>query len=188
VTGSGGTPDPVLGLFHGRESAVTLVPVPRFEDFYGAYFNALVVQLTPYVGDMSDAQDVVQEAFCRAWSRWDKVARYDDPAAWVRRVAWNLANSRWRRIKVRLLFQRSQRLETAQGPNPDRVAVERALATLSPNHRRAVMLHYLVGLSISEIAADCQAPESTVKSWLHRGRARLGAALAADDEGATLHD
>jgi RNA polymerase sigma-70 factor (ECF subfamily) len=165
-----------------------LVAVPRFEDFYGAYFNPLVVQLTPYVGDMSDAQDVVQEAFCRAWSHWDKVAGYDDPAGWVRRVAWNLANSRWRRIRVRLLFLRSQRTETAREPSPDRVAIERAMTTLPPKQRRAVALHYLVGLSVSEIAADCQVQESTVKSWLYRGRTRLGAALAADDKGAKLRD
>jgi RNA polymerase sigma-70 factor (ECF subfamily) len=165
-----------------------LVAAPRFEDFYGAYFNTLVVQLTPYVGDMTDAQDVVQEAFCRAWSRWDKVGGYDDPAAWVRRVAWNLANSRWRRLKVRLHFVNSQRLETAEGPDPNRVAVERALAELPVKQRRAVVLHYMAGLSISEIASECQVPESTVKSWLHRGRARLGAALATDGEGATFHD
>jgi RNA polymerase sigma-70 factor, ECF subfamily len=170
------------------DSGAGKVAVPRFEDFYGAYFNALVVQLTPYVGDMTDAQDVVQEAFCRAWSRWDKVAGYDDPAGWVRRVAWNLANSRWRRLKVRLHFLSSQRLETARGPTPDRVAVERALADLPLNQRRALVLHYLAELSISEIAAECQAPESTVKSWLHRGRNRLGAALAADGEGVAFHD
>jgi RNA polymerase sigma-70 factor, ECF subfamily len=169
----------------GGESAVALRAVPRFEDFYGAYFNTLVVQLTPHVGDMTDAQDVVQEAFCRAWSRWDKVAGYDDPAAWVRRVAWNLANSRWRRLKVRLRFVNSQRLETARGPDPDRVAVERALAELPPKQRRAVVLHYMAGLTINEIAVECGVPESTVKSWLHRGRTRLSVALSSDGE---FHD
>jgi RNA polymerase sigma-70 factor (ECF subfamily) len=167
---------------------VFLVAPPRFEDFYGAYFDTLVVQLTPYVGDMAEAQDVVQEAFCRAWSRWDKVSRYDDPTGWVRRVAWNLANSRWRRIKVRLHFVNSQRLESVRGPDPNRVAVERAIGELPPKLRRAVVLHYMAELSISEIATECQVPESTVKSWLHRGRARLGAALATDGEGATHHD
>ena len=161
---------------------------PSIEQVYAAHAGPLTLLLFAYTGDRAAAQDLVQEAFCRAYTRWDQVAGYDDPVAWVRRVAWNLANSRWRRLKVRLHFVNSQRLETAKGPDPDRVAVERALAELPLKHRRAVVLHYMAGLSISEIAAKCQVPESTVKSWLHRGRARLGAALATDGEGATFHD
>ena len=43
-----------------------------------------------------ETQDLVQEAFIRAWKRWDRIRRYDDPVAWVRRVAWNLAMTRHR--------------------------------------------------------------------------------------------
>lgn len=48
-------------------------------------------------GNVSDAQDIAQEAFARAWQRWDSVRGYDCPEAWVRRVATNLATSRFRR-------------------------------------------------------------------------------------------
>jgi DNA (cytosine-5)-methyltransferase 1 len=58
------------------------------------------VQLFAYTGDMAAAQDVVQEAFCRALSRWKRIADLDDPAGWIRRVARNLATSRWRRHAV----------------------------------------------------------------------------------------
>src|SRR5262245_44097437 len=71
---------------------------PRdFDGFYSAHFRVIALQLHAYVGDLTEAQDLVQEAFCRAYTRWDQVAEYDDPVAWVRRVAWNLATSRWRR-------------------------------------------------------------------------------------------
>jgi RNA polymerase sigma-70 factor, ECF subfamily len=160
-----------------------LVAGHGFEDFYAAQFEPLVVQLAPYLGDVAEAQDVVQEAFCRAWPRWDRLAGYDDPAAWVRRVAWNLATSRWRRVRTSLRFARRERGVVVDGPGPDRVVLEAALATLPPNHRRAIILHYLVGMSVAEIAGDVGAAEGTVKSWLHRGRAALGSRLATDDEG-----
>jgi hypothetical protein len=65
-----------------------------FEEFYGACFQSVTIQLFAYTSDMAAAQDVVQEAFCRALARWKRVSVMDDPAAGVRRVAWNLATSR----------------------------------------------------------------------------------------------
>lgn len=148
-----------------------------FEQFYSAYFQSLTIQLFAYTGDMSSAQEVVQEAFCRALTRWKKVAGYDDPAAWVRRVAWNLATSRWRRARTATQFLRRQRQEYAPAPSPDRVALAEALRTLPAGQRRAVVLYYLADLPISEIARQDGVSESTVKSWLHRGRAALAAQL-----------
>ena len=50
-------------------------------------------------GNLADAQDLVQEAYARAWQRWSSVSTYDDPEAWVRTVAWRLAASKWRKTK-----------------------------------------------------------------------------------------
>ncbi|AVT34834.1 MULTISPECIES: RNA polymerase sigma factor [unclassified Plantactinospora] len=150
---------------------------PRFDDVYRAHFQPLVVQLYAYVGDMTEAQDLVQEAFSRAWPRWDKIARYDDPVAWVRRVAWNTATSRWRRLRTARRYLERQRPENVPGPGPDRVALTAALATLPPNQRRAVVLHHLADLSINEIALECEVAPGTVKSWLHRARTALAARL-----------
>jgi RNA polymerase sigma-70 factor (ECF subfamily) len=149
---------------------------------YAAHYGDLTVQLYAYFGDRQEAQDVVQEAFCRAYSRWKAVSRYDDPVAWIRRVAWNLAVSRWRRTRTALNFLRKQRRDEAQldGPGPDRVALIAALATLPDTHRRAMVLRYLADLTIAEIAEREGVAEGTVKSWLHRGRAALAAKLGAD--------
>lgn len=152
-------------------------PEADFDQLYHAHFRSLTVQLTAYCGDLTQAQDLVQEAFCRAFARWSTVSRYDDPVAWVRRVAWNLASSRWRRLRTAQLFLRRQREEHVPGPNPDRVALHAALALLPPNQRRAVVLHYLADLSVSQIAEQEAVPEGTVKSWLHRGRAALATQL-----------
>jgi len=102
-----------------------------FNDFYAATYADLTVQVHAYLGDLHEAQDVAQEAFCRALSRWGQISTYDDPAAWVRRVAWNLATSRWRRLRTIRAFHRRQRDEpVVDGPGPDRIALVRALATL----------------------------------------------------------
>lgn len=154
-----------------------------FDEFYRAHFRAMTVQLCAYIGDLGHAQDLVQEAFCRAFSRWEKIVKYDDPVAWVRKVAWNLATSRWRRARIAERFVRRQREEHVPGPSPDRVAMEAALALLPANHRRAVVLHHLADLPVSEIARQEGVAEGTIKSWLHRGRTALAAHLTEGKEG-----
>ena len=151
-----------------------------FEECYAASFHGLATQLYVYTGDLDLAHDLVQEAFCRAFTRWSKLARYDDPTAWVRRVAFNLANSRWRRTKTALQYLLRQRPEHVDGPGPDRVATVAALAKLPDAQRRAVVLHYVGDLSVADIAAQEGVAVGTVKSWLHRGRAALAAHIGID--------
>lgn len=148
-----------------------------FEEFYAAYYRPLTIQLFAYTGDMSTSQDMVQEAFCRALARWQRVAALDDPAAWVRRVAWNLATSRWRRARTAAQFARRQREEYVAAPSPDRVALAQALSALPAQQRRAVILYYLADLPIRDIAFQEGVADGTVKSWLHRGRTALAAQL-----------
>ena len=158
--------------------------VINFDDFYHAQFGGLTVQLCAYTGDLGQAQDLVQEAFCRAYTRWDRLIRYDDPVAWVRRVAWNLARSRWRRLRTARNHLLRQRPDHMPEPSPDRVAIDTALARLAPNQRRAVILHYLADMSVAEIAAQDGVAEGTVKSWLHRGRQALSVLLDENNDGA----
>jgi RNA polymerase sigma-70 factor, ECF subfamily len=153
-----------------------------FDEFYAAHYADLAVQVYAYFGDRHEAQDVVQDAFCRALAGWARISAYDDPHQWVRRVAWNLATSRWRRIRTARAFQSRQRGEPiADGPGPDRVALIDALATLPAKHRRAIVLHYLADLPVAEIADREGVPEATVRSWLHRGRTSLAVRLDPAD-------
>jgi len=98
-----------------------------FDALYAAHFASLTTQLFAYFGDRQEAQDVVQEAFCRAWVRWRRVSAYDEPVAWVRRVAWNLATSNRRRARVVAAFRRRYRPVHAPPPSADRVALLGAL-------------------------------------------------------------
>ncbi|HET9517299.1 MAG TPA: SigE family RNA polymerase sigma factor [Actinoplanes sp.] len=164
-------------------------PPALFDELYAAHFGDLTVQLYAYFGDRQEAQDVVQEAFCRALAKWRTVSRYDDPVAWIRRVAWNLAVSRWRRARTALSFLRRQRPGDVRvdGPSPERVALVTALATLPATQRRAMVLRYLADLSVAEIADREGVAEGTVKSWLSRGRAALAAQLRPSSSDQEVH-
>ena len=151
-----------------------------FAQFYAAHFAKLCKQLYVYHGDYAEAQDLVQEAFTRAWLRWSTVSRYDEPAAWVRQVAWRLAVSRWRRARTALKHLSQQREQHAPPPDAEHVTLVAALATLPEKHRRAVVLHYLADLSVADIAAQESVAVGTVKSWLHRGRSALAENLGED--------
>jgi RNA polymerase sigma-70 factor (ECF subfamily) len=150
----------------------------EFTDLYEKHFSELAAQVCAYLGDATEAQDLVQEAFLRAWQRWDKVGGYEEPVAWVRRVAWNLATSKHRRNQVaRKFLQKSSAPEMAPAASPDHVALVAALRQVPAKRRQALVMHYMADMTISAIAEATGAKEGTVKSWLHRGRKELAALL-----------
>ena len=156
-------------------------PGPSYDAFYAEHFRPISLQLYAYFGESGDAADATQEAFCRAWQRWSTVRRYDDPAAWVRRVAWRLAISRWRRVRTAWTHRPAPAQERTPEMEGVRVDLIRALAALPANQRRAVVLYYLADLSVGEIAADAGVAQGTVKSWLSRGRLALRSKLESHD-------
>lgn len=152
-----------------------LSDIESFDQLYRTSRDRLAVQLAALTGNSSEANDVVQEAFMRAWLRWETVGTYDDPEGWVRRVAHNLAISRWRKAK-RLVLRASVPQSQSEIPG-ERVAIIAALQALPVAERRAIVLHHVAGLAVTDVASELQAPEGTVKSWLSRGRTRLATEL-----------
>jgi len=151
-----------------------------FDAFYAASRDRLVVQVAALTGDPADAADHVQEAFVRAWSCWSRVGGLDDPEGWVRRVAHNLAVSRWRRARRLVLGGLGDERSTAW--DDTQLDVLAALRTLPRREREAVALHHLADLSVEDVARELGAPVGSVKSWLSRGRARLGTVLRTEDD------
>lgn len=150
----------------------------EFDELYQAQYGNVVAMAYALTGNLTEAQDLAQEGFCQAWQRWRRIAGYDDPLAWVRRVVVNLATTRWRRLTVARRYWQRQRAAQVPALSPDHVALVAALRALPVNQRRAVVLHHLVDLPIAEVALELGVAEGTVKSWLHRGRAVLAAHLA----------
>ena len=148
---------------------------------YAATGRRLVGLLVSAGASPALAEDLLQEAYARLVPRWDSVRHYDNPEAWVRTVAVRLYLSHERRS--RLFHRRAPILLTpdvGEGPSPDRVAVEAALAQLPADQRVVVVLYYLVDLSVDDIAATLRIAPGTVKSRLARARAHLADVLGED--------
>ena len=155
----------------------------EFDQFYAACAGRLVGHLYAMTGDLAEAEDVVQEAFVKAWSRRESLAKTGRPEAWIRTVAWRLAVSRWRRGRRAIAaYQRHGVPADIPAPSPDFTALVAALRDLTDDQRRAIVLHHLVDLSIAQVAEETGCPTGTVKARLSRGRAALARALAVDED------
>ena len=146
---------------------------------YEAVFGRLVASLYTASGDRATTEDVAQEAFVRLLCGWSTVRDYEDPEGWLRRVAYRLLANRQRdaRNRLRVLHgvagDRSRAGHGATDDAGDAVDLERALAKLTLDQRRAVVLYHLHRLSVAEVADYLQVPEGTVKSRLSRARSVL---------------
>jgi RNA polymerase sigma-70 factor (sigma-E family) len=158
--------------------------VADFDTFYGSAVRRVVLYLYAACGDRAEAQDLAHEAFARAWQNWPKVARYDDPEAWVRTVAWRLMANRWRGLRrwVAARARMGPPDEVTRGPSPDRVAVVDALQQLPEAQRQVIALHYLLDMPVQEIAVAVGVPAGTVKARLSRARTTLGRLLDDHDQ------
>jgi len=173
-----GSPDVLVGMPGSSD----------FEEFYAASYGRVVALVATMVGDRHQAEDIAQEAFARALVRWHRVARYDVPEAWVRRVAMRLAVDAGRRAARAL---RIVRLLRASGPGAgsggdpsDWPALNLALLKVPIRQRQALVLYYLADLPVDVIARECGVPERTVRSRLAAGRRRLESELREYPEGA----
>ena len=160
----------------------------EFDDFFDAHYDRVLRSLSLAFGDRGRAEEATQEAFARAWRRWGSVSALERPVAWVYVVATN---------EARRFLRRSGREAPAPAgggddrPAPDgdpagavatAVSLRAALAALAPRQRTAVVLRYLAGLSLAEVAAAMGCAEGTAKSTLHAALGRLRIELS-DEEG-----
>jgi len=151
-----------------------------FAQLYQESYRSLVLTAYALLRDMSEAEDVTQEAFAVAYGRRARVSRADSPEAWVRTVVVNLARRRWRRRAMldRILRREADAPEEGFGEHLD---LHAAIRALGHEYQAAVVLHYLADLPVDEVASILQIPVGTVKSRLSRARAALAEQLRAEE-------
>jgi RNA polymerase sigma-70 factor, ECF subfamily len=151
------------------------------EDVFERDYDRLVQALTIVAGDRDTAADAVQEAFVRLVRDWTYLGTYENPAAWVRRVALNLIRDHQRSIsrQARLLLRIEQQPPAREGASTMAVEVWEQLRTLPPKQRAALALYYVGGLTEREVADAMRVSEGTVKQHLHRARETLRKTLEA---------
>jgi RNA polymerase sigma-70 factor (ECF subfamily) len=152
----------------------------ELEALFRAEYRGLVRALAVVAGDLESAADAVQDAFVQAHRHWSRVGRYDEPAAWVRRVAVNRVLNQHRSRRRR--DAAAERL-TPPGPAGERdLDVGPAVAALPKQQRMAIALHYLADLSVAQVAAAMEVAPGTVKSHLHAARQALAPKLEVHDD------
>ena len=153
--------------------------VAGFSDFFHREFESLVRTAYLVLHDQQSAEDVAQDAFRQLYLSWTRVSRYDNPQAWVRRVAIRMAIRLARRDEARRVLTRRQSPRLLP-PGRD-LDLAAALRTLPAQQRAAVALHYYEDRPAEEVGALLGCSASTVRTHLARARTRL-AELLADQE------
>jgi RNA polymerase sigma-70 factor (ECF subfamily) len=149
-----------------------------FAEVYRAYHQKLLRYCQYRLRDRHEAEDVMQEAFVRAWTTIAPNAYAGDFYPWLRVVAGNLCTDILRRRS------RSQPLADVEPASvdlgldrltdeEDRELVRRALARLNERHRHALLMREDEGLTYGEIAERTGVSAGTVESLLWRARQAL---------------
>lgn len=149
-----------------------------FDALYRDSAPAILTSVRWIVGDTEVAREITQDAFVAALVRWKKISGYDNPGAWVRRVAIRDAVRATRRL-------RRPEMLLAEAPvhDPDDVVMVRtAVSALPARQRAAVVSHYFFDRPVSEVAAALGCSEGTAKTHLHRARATLARVLNEQDD------
>lgn len=157
----------------------------RSEREYDWYFRACFTPVSRtvflIVHNREQAEDITQEALYRMLRHWRTVSSYERPEAWVRRVAIRIAVREVQRGRARGAKERLAQPQPYEHlPDPD---VLRAVATLAPMQRAAVVLFYWEDRPVADIAHILEVSESTVKQHLYRARHRLADLLGEEVAG-----
>jgi RNA polymerase sigma-70 factor (sigma-E family) len=156
----------------------------EFNRFVGENSDGLLRTAYLMVGDLHEAEDLVQETLFKVASRWPRVSRMDKPVAYARRILVNLAlHGSSKRSRNRAELKAAPPAETAaQAAHLDiEDQLFDALAALPPRQRAALVLRYFLDLSEAEAAAVLSCSLGTVKSSTSRGLRRLEERLRPTD-------
>lgn len=147
-----------------------------FERYVAARWGALVRVGWLLTGDWAAAEDLVQAALVRSWTRWPLVRNRDDPEAYVRRVMVTVfLDGRRRRASTEVVVDSVPDRSSPDGADScvDRSVLVSALADLPPRQRAVLVLRYLDDQSEVEVARLLGCSTGTVKSQSSKALARL---------------
>jgi RNA polymerase sigma-70 factor (ECF subfamily) len=166
-----------------------------FERLVRPHFDRLYRLAWRLAGSKTEAEDLFQELLIKAYGKIDALATIDQPGPWLCRVMYNLfidEKRRFARRRMHMVEEGQLGEEGIEGfagsddPVAENQQIERiqrldaALGQLSDEHRIVVLLHDTEGYKLNEIQELTGTPVGTIKSRLHRARARLREILSQD--------
>ncbi|MGA2529446.1 MAG: sigma-70 family RNA polymerase sigma factor [Acidimicrobiales bacterium] len=148
-----------------------LDPEADFRRLFERTGRSLFAQAYVLTGDRQESQDLVQEAFLRAWREWAHVSTLDNQQAWLRRVLYNLSVNRWRNLTARRSHDRLLATDlNSPAPGVEHLDVMNALQSLPMKQRQALVLVAIADMTTAQAAQEMGANEGTVRVWLSRAR------------------
>ena len=157
----------------------------RFAEFYAGARDDCLRAVYASVGDRQAAEDLVAEAFARAWARWPDVCRHPAPRAWVVRTALNTRVSWWRRRRREVPLPdtgHADAVQPAAGGGGLDGSVDRELMAvllrLPARQRQVIALRLFLDLDTAQTARTLGIAAGTVRAHLTRAIATLRAEFA----------
>jgi RNA polymerase sigma-70 factor (ECF subfamily) len=163
--------------------------ITAFEVLYKKHQHQVYRTALAILGNTQAAEEVLQDCFLRAYRHLHRLHAEPSVSPWLHRVAVNLCYSRLRRNYLAQLTVPLESLSNYLFPvhalspeestqrNELRAVIQDGIAALSLKHRSVVVLYYLQGFSLEEIAYILDCPVGTVKSRLHHARRALSQRL-----------
>ena len=123
-----------------------------------------------------DREDAVQEALAQAWQHRASLREEAAFPGWIIRILVNTCHGMGRKRRREIIAD-----VLPQDNPPGETPVYRLFSSLEEKYRLPMVLHYVEGYSVADVAAMLHRPVNTVKSQLMRGRARLRALLEEEE-------
>jgi len=157
-----------------------------FAAAYATHRPRLLAKAMAVAADRQHAEDAVQEAFLRAWSKCSTFGPDGPPlAAWLTTITRNVAidQERARAVRPRLVREQPPSMEPVDArPGPDGVVARQvlvqALSRVSADHRAVVLRAVVADSSYADVAAELGVPVGTVKSRVFHALRGLRGALS----------
>jgi len=170
-----------LSQFHDRAGLGLdreMAEEKEFEMFIRSYQNMVFSVSARIVGNLTDAEDITQEVFLKAYDRFTELRTSGTVGGWLKTVATNLSINHLNRYRSRWRFfsEQTEPVEIAAEAEPEsdrREALELAIRKLPDPQRVPLVLFHFEEMSYEEIAAKLQVSLAKIKSDIHRGREAL---------------
>ena len=147
----------------------------EFEAFYATAKDDCLRTVFACVGDLHRAEDLVAEAFARAWASWGRVGRHPAPRAWIVRTALNQSVSVWRRRRRELPLAELAGWEPAVDAVQPGIDwdLNAAVLALPARQRQVVALRVFLDLDTATTAQALGIAQGTVRALLAQAMAAL---------------
>jgi RNA polymerase sigma-70 factor (sigma-E family) len=145
----------------------------EFTEFYTSAADDCLRIVLVSVGDRQLAEDLVAEAFTRAWMSWRTVREHPAPRAWVVRTALNVHVSWWRRRRREVPLDDAGPGAAASGPGSIDDALAAAIRALPDRQREVLVLRVFLDLDTAATASLLGVAPGTVGVHMHRAIATL---------------